>query len=222
MKHNHYIIAIAIILLGTMAACKKSNYLTDGGVHSPITPLSNYDYLAQHPWNSFDTLIKIIDHYNLKEEVNKAATFFAPSNYSITAYMKKKLAEVQLIDENAVYTFDSLYQDITIDSVKQYLFDKKITLDEAKIEAQPYTSLGKTSCAVVKQLQTDFQYVERSSAPTYLLYFIKVRGALDIPGTPPPANETDISVVCQTTGIQTSNGATTLHVLSNRHIFSSF
>jgi hypothetical protein len=217
-----YIMIIGAVLMGMATSCKKSNYLTDGGVHDPKTPLSNYDYLAQHPWKSFDTLLTIIDHYGLKNEVNSAATFFAPTNYSITAYMKIKLANARLIDENATYTFDSLYSDITIDSVKQYLFSQRITLNEAKNEAQVYTSLGNTPCAVVKQLQTDYQYVERSSAATYLLYFIKVRGALDMPGTPPPANETDVQVVCQTTGIQTSNGATLLHVLSNRHIFSSF
>jgi len=74
----------------------------------------------------------------------------------------------------------------------------------------------------LKVLQTGAPYTDRTTAPTYLLFFVKVRGALDTPGVVPPPNESDINVLCQTTGIKTSNGTTTLHVLNNTHVFSSY
>jgi hypothetical protein len=50
---------LAVVLLNS---CKKNSYLTDGGLHSAQPPLSTYEYLKQHSWQSFDTLITIIDH----------------------------------------------------------------------------------------------------------------------------------------------------------------
>jgi hypothetical protein len=62
------------------------------------------------------------------------------------------------------------------------------------------------------QLQNAAPYTNMTKAPTYLLYFGKVPG----PGVPTTA------VLCQTTGIKTSKGNTTLHVLANTHIFARF
>jgi hypothetical protein len=108
------------------------------------------------------------------------------------------------------------------------MFNQTIELETApELKAQPYTSLGGTTMGVIKQLQTGSPYVDRTKAPTYLLYFVKVRGAVDEPGVTPPLNENDITVLCQTTGIKTSGvktqlGSTTLHVLSNTHVFVRF
>lgn len=216
-------IFIACILLIGTQSCKKSDYLTDTGVHNPVTPLNNYDYLAINQLHQFDTTLIIIDKLGLKDEVNKAATFFAPTDYSILRTINARLTLKQQVNPAATYTLDSLIKSMTQDSLRMYMFDKTITLDNAPLlQAQPYTSLGNTNQGVIKVLQTASPYTDRTSAPTYLLYFVKVRGAVDIPGVTPPLNESDISVLCQTTGIQTSNGATTLHVLSNTHTFISF
>jgi hypothetical protein len=188
-------ISLLALLLCLITACKKTNYLTDGGVHNARTALSNCEYLEKHPWQSFDSLLQIIDHYKLRSEVNSATTFFAPTDFSINKFMKLRLDELRTIDENAKYTMDSLYKNITVDSIRQYLFKETITLAAAQLDPVQYTSAGGTKTAVVKQLQTDYQYTERSSTPTYLLYFIKVRGALDVPGSSAPPNEIDIRVV---------------------------
>lgn len=222
---RYYIYFLLIAVLAGAVSCKKAAYLTDGGVHKAITPLSTYDYLAQHPWHLFDTLITIVDHYGLKDKVNAANTFFAPTNYSIGRYMTARLTEKQAVNAAATYTLDSLYKDLKTDSILQYMFNDKITLDNTQ-ELQPklYTSQTETGIkmGVMKELQTGGGYTERSNAPTYLLYFVKVRGDIDVPGTVPPANEADIRVVCQTTGILPQNGARILHVLSNLHTFSRF
>jgi len=225
MKKNIYQIIPAIcILLIAFASCKKQDYLTDTGVHNPITPLNNCDYLQQNQFRQFDTLLLIIDRFpSLRDEVNTAGTFFAPTDYSILREINRRLILKQQVDPLATFTLDSLVNRMTVDSMRQYLFTQTITLDNApEFQAQPYTSKGGTSQGVLKVLQTGGPYLDRTTAPTYLLYFVKVRGALDIPGVIPPANENDINVLCQTTGIRTSNGATTLHVLNNNHAFITF
>lgn len=221
-KYFKYIVPFALVLL-VAASCKKKDYLTDTGVHNPVTPLSNYDYLKQNSWKLFDTLLLIIDKFNLKEEVNAAKTFFAPTNYSIASFMTARLNEKQLTSSSSQYTLDSLYKYITADSVKQYMFNEKITLDDiGEDETKMYTNHIDTDFGVFKERQRDNAYTQYSNNPSYLLYLVKVRGSLDVPGVTPPPNEIDIRARCQTTGIQTSNGATILHVLNNQHQFIRF
>jgi len=225
MKKNiNRVIPLICMVLIVFASCKKKDYLTDTGVHNPITPLNNYDYLAQNQFRQFDTLLIIIDRFpGLKDEVNNAGTFFAPTDYSILRAINSRLVLKQQVNPLATFTLDSLVNRMTVDSMRQYLFTETINLENApEFQAQPYTSKGGTKQGVLKVLQTGAPYLDRTTAPTYLLYFVKVRGALDIPGVIPPANESDINVLCQTTGIRTSNGATTLHVLNNNHAFITF
>jgi hypothetical protein len=222
---RYYIWFLVVALIAGATSCKKTAYLTDGGVHTAITPLSTYDYLAQHPWHLFDTLVTVINHYGLKDRVNEATTFFAPTNYSIGRYMTLRLAEKQAVNPAAAYTLDSLFKDMKADSVLQYMFNDKITLDvaqELKPKLYPTKVTAGLNMGVMKEVQTVAPFVEFSSAPTFLLYLVKVRGAIDEPGVIPPANESDIRVVCQTTGILPDNGARVLHVLSNLHTFGRF
>ena len=71
----------------------------------------------RHTYHMFDTLIQIIDHYGLEEEMNRAATVFACSDFSVKALLKKR--SDQLADEHGdegwTYTLDSLYRDFTAD-----------------------------------------------------------------------------------------------------------
>jgi hypothetical protein len=221
-KYSKYILPFLLVLLVT-SSCKKKDYLTDTGVHNPVTALSNYDYLKQNSWHLFDTLLLVIDKFNLKEEMNAAKTFFAPTNYSISSFMTARLNEKQLTSSSAQYTLDSLYKYITPDSIRQYMFNDKITLDDIDAdETKMFPNHIQTQLGVFKELQRDNAYTQYSNNPTYLLYLVKVRGSLDVPGTIPPAGEEDIRVRCQTTGVQTSNGATILHVLNNQHQFVRF
>lgn len=209
-----------LVLLLLMSSCKKSEYLIDEGVHEAATSLTTYDYLKAHSWKSFDSLIAIIDHFGLKDEVNNAKTFFAPTDYSINRFFELKKASR---DENNPYTMDTLYKEISADSIRQYLFTQKLTLGAALEVAPPIQSLGKTSAVITKIRQTAYDYTQWSSNPVYLLYYTKVRGTLDDPNGNVDPNDPnrDTRVSCQTTGIETSSG-TTLHVLSNTHVFVRF
>ena len=222
MKKYFYFLFAIVCIVAIATSCKKSSYLTDDGLHNAKTSLTTYEYLRQHPWKLFDTLIMIVDKFKMAEELNQAGTFFAPTNYSINNYMTLRKNQLRLYDPNAQYNMDSLYKDITKDSVRQYLFKEQITLKDAQEDAVPYKSLANTSMAVVKNIQTgNGNFTQWTSGDTYLLSLIKVRGALDQPNVIPPQNEIDIKVLCQTTGIETSSGGI-LHVLSNSHTFVRF
>jgi hypothetical protein len=214
---------ILLCVLALWVSCKKGDYLTDSGIHEAITPLSTYDYLQQHSWHFFDTTILVIDHYNLKDEVNQVPTFFAFTDYSIAAFMADRRNEKQQVSATADYTLDSLYKYMTVDSIRQYFFDQEIRMGDMPVnEVKAYTSESNTTMGVFRELQVANDYTVRTNAPTYLLYLVKVRGVMDVPGVIYPPTEVDTRVRCQTTGILTSNGAKTLHVLNNQHRFVRF
>lgn len=212
------LIAVSVLTTG----CKKT-YITEDGVHSAKTTLSTFDYLKNHPNHIFDTLTTIIKHYNMQDEVNKAGTFFAATDYSINRYLLLQNRRVQMIDENNKFTMDSLYARLTPDSLRQYLFAKQIKITDFTDDLiHVNTNLAKISCGVQRIKSTDPAYYTFSSAPVYFLYYVKIRGALDVPGQlPTPANPADVTVSCQTQGIETSSGGI-LHVLSNTHTFVTF
>ena len=133
MKRN-YIGILAVMGIGLLAiiSCTKKDYLTDTGIHNAVTPLNNTDYLAINQFKQFDTLLQIINRFDgLKDEVNKAGTFFAPTDYSILLTINNRLRVKQQTDAFATYTLDSLIKNITIDSLRQYLFSETITLDNS-------------------------------------------------------------------------------------------
>ena len=123
---------ISVLFLFGMTSCIQ-DYLDDGGTHSAESNTTPYEYLSSHTYHMFDTLIQIIDHYGLEEEMNRAATVFACSDFSVKALLKKR--SDQLADEHGdegwAYTLDSLYRDFTADSIRIYFFQDKIELATA-------------------------------------------------------------------------------------------
>ncbi|MCS3799368.1 hypothetical protein [Niastella sp. OAS944] len=208
---NRYIKFVAIILVIASVGCKKDDYLTDGGLAKAVTPLSNYDYLANHRYHYFDTVVLIIDHFNLKDSVNKAGTFFAFTDFSVTA----------LMNSLQVTTLNDLFSKVTSKLVTQYLFsDAGITLDNASEAAKQYANWAAADSALsaVKKIENTYTINLVNSAPAYSYYtlqYVKINGVLDDSPNMPPGDVVDVSIPCQTTGVKTSNGATTLHVLAN-------
>ena len=200
---------LLVICIGSFTACKKENYLTDGGVHNVNTPLSTYDYLKDNENHLFDTTILLIDHFNLKADVNSAGTFFAFTNYSITLLMASQ----------HVTSLDGLYDSLTTAFVKQYMFaSKDISLANATLSSVAYTNLaGDLAPSAIKKIQGTYYVNLVSSAPGFnyfTLQYVKVNGVIDGSPNAPADDLTDAAISCQTTGIITSTG-TTLHVLAN-------
>ncbi|PTS98019.1 hypothetical protein DBR11_16035 [Pedobacter sp. HMWF019] len=222
MKTKSIYVLACVLALTCFFSCKKSSYLTDGGLSDPKSYLSTYDYLKQHKYHLFDTLIMVIDHYNLKEEVNGAATFFAPTNYSINKYLKVKKDSILQEDENGKYTLDDMYKDITADSLRIYMLKSRVELMTTPEQAAMVNNAANTKTAIQRILQPKASGAW-SSAPIYYLYYIRVRGTLDPQGSTLPADDptSDVKAQCQTTGIEPSTGGM-LHVLNNQHTFIRF
>ncbi len=223
-KHSmsYKCIIASFIFICLLGSCKK-DYLTGGSLHQEVTPLNNIDYLKSNSFKLFDTAVVVIEKLGLTAQVNSAKTFFAFTDYSVLNMINLRLQQKQQLNPLATYTLDSLISNINEDSVRQYILNETVELKTApELVPATYTSAGNTTMGVLKQVQTNATYLERTQAPTYLLFFVKVRGALDQPGVTPPVNQNDITVQCQTTGIKTSNGATTMHVLVNPHTFVRF
>lgn len=217
-----YRLALLLAFGLTVIGCKKAAYLTDDGLHKAEVNLSTYDYLAAHPAGIFDTLLLVIDHFKLKDEINKAKTFWAPSDYSVNRYYKQKADSVKFVDENAQYSFDQFLSEIPIDSVRAYIYnDAPYDLATA---STAYTAIKNASN------MSGFVYHRQkqpkplwSSGAVYNLYYVKIRGEADQISpegivTVKEDDMADMRVYCQTTGIKTASG-TMLNILANTHTF---
>lgn len=206
-KRSLPLIALLAGILG-MVACSKKDYLTDGGLNKAITPLSNYDYLNSNADHYFDTTILIIDHFNLKDSVNKAGTFFAFTDFSVN----------RLMTNLQVTSLDQLYDSITSKVVTQYLFTDSITLNNVSAAVKPYTNWADT-IAGINKLSASY-YTQNTTFSYFVLQYTRINGYLDGSAGAPVDDKPDAISTCQTTGIKTSSGATTLHILSNAALIS--
>jgi hypothetical protein len=199
-----------ILLISTLLSCKKNNYLVDGGTVSANTSLSTYDYLKANKYHYFDSTLLLIDHFNLKDSINKAGTFFAFTDFAINLFMR-----------NRGYTsMEQLYDSVSSKFLTQYMFgDSTLSLAHAStVSVQHANWANDTSAisAIIKVPQSYTVYLTNTN-PTfnyYVLQYVKVNGALDGSPGAPAGDKTDTYLSCQTTGIRTSTG-TTLHVLVN-------
>ena len=213
-KNNRYLYPVLVCMtMAGLFSCKKASYVTDGGLAKAKTSLTTYDYLKQQPYHYFDTTIAIIDHFNLKDSVNKSGTFFAFTDYAINQFMTT----------NGLSSMEQLYDSISSKFVTQYMFSETITLDNATTYAIEHTSWsGNADTCAIRKLQQSYNINLTNSSPAfnyYVLQYIKVNGVLDGSAGAPANDPADLVLPCQTTGIETSSG-TTLHVLVNNAILN--
>lgn len=197
-----------MLALGVFAC--QDDYLTDGGVHSAETDLTVYEYLQQHKYDSFDTLIQVIDHLELAEEINSAGTFFTPTDYSIKNYLELKTDTLRDDTgvEDTTYSLNHLLDEITAEQILQYALSEKVTLAGTSVNGDEYFTLAENEVTIQRTLTTEAEYYVYSDYPVYFLYYIK---------------EGKEEVRCQTTGILTQGGqGTVLHALDNEHVFGDF
>jgi len=204
-----YVYPVVIVLMVISASCKKAAYLTDGGTSNAKSSLSTYDYLKGHQYHYFDTVVLLIDHFNLKDSVNKAGTFFAITDFAVNSLMK----------DLGVATLNDLYSKVSSKFLTQYMFTDKLTLDKASsaFPVQVPDWAGSTAPAAYGKNQFAYTVYLTNSAPAFTYYtltYIQINGVLDGSANAPAGDPPDLVVPCQTTGIQTSTG-TTLHVLIN-------
>lgn len=210
-KISKYIFPVAMLLmmLTGLFSCKKESYLTDGGTANANSSLSTYDYLKGNKYHYFDTVVLLIDHFNLKDSVNKAGTFFAFTDFSVNSMMKTL----------GVATLDDLYGIISSQLLTQYMFaDTSLTLANASTTPVQVTNwAGNAALSAIDKIQLSYQEYLTSSAPIftyYTLQYVQINGVLDNSSGAPANDPVDTYISCQTTGIHTATG-TTLHVLAN-------
>ena len=197
-----FLLGVLMMALG-FTSCKKDSYRTDGGVASANTTLSTYDYLAGNADHIFDTLLLIVDHFGLKDSVNKAGTFFAPTDYAIHL----------LMTTNNITTLDALYRQMNSRFLTQYMFsDTSLTLSTASTAVKTYQDWAGMTSGLAKVAA--IYGVANSVLTYYTLEYIKINGVLDGSVGAPANDPTDAILRCQTTGIKTATG-TNLNVLVN-------
>lgn len=218
---------IGLISLVSLFGCKKDGII-DGGISDPHVNMTTYDFLKSHPQHLFDTTLMIIDKAGLKDKVNSAGTFFAPTNYSIRNFLLLKQNEWRKKDERLNFNLDSLFKHYTPkmlqDSMSVYLFNERIVRDnltEAGTIFQPQEPSTKTLVTLEQSTSTDYIRDGIISQGPKLLYLTKIYGERDVmkngawvdPSGNPRLNDT--KVLCQTSGIISTTGI--VHVLSNQH-----
>lgn len=218
-------IATAALLFTAISSCKKS-YTIGGSTFVAKVNVSTYDYLKTN--HLFDTLVIMIDKMGLKDEVNKAGTFFAVTNYSIRNFVLARQADLRIVrnDENLNYTFDSLDLPSLRDTLRTYMFADRITRDNISQIGEWRPSAEGDPRLI--ELLTSGDYTNQNvftTNPKYM-YLTKI---VDQPGFPVPTDSTQLisvdpsqkkQTLCQTTGILTTTGV--LHVLSDLHTFNYY
>ena len=212
-KYLIYLFAIVCILV---ASCKKDKHLTGGSTHNPKVNLSTYDYLKTNPL--FDTLVQLIDRAGLKEEVNSAVTFFAPTDYSIRDLILRRTDTIQIRnnDESLKYTIDSFAVAELKDSLRAYLFNGAI--ERANLSTSDKVFKNKVNEEFsIKLVESDSYTGVVSTAPLYV-YLIRIKNGLDPQdNSSVPLADRDNRQLIQTSGIITTTGV--LHVINNSHVF---
>jgi len=220
------IFILTAIIGYSLNACKKS-YTIGGSLFSANVNMTTYDYLKTN--HLFDTLVIMIDKAGLKEELNQAGTFFAPTNYAINHFTEARKDSVRLWlnDENYPYTFDSLDLPSLKDTLRSYMFHDRITRDDIIGQIGAYRRANDGEMRLIQLLAT----TDYTNSTTFItdpkyLYLTKI---IPWQGNPVPPDSTTLGQVlpeqllqtrCQTSGILTTTGV--LHVLNNDHMFDYY
>jgi hypothetical protein len=211
-----------MIMLVVFSSCRKqTEYFIDGeGTHNPVVNMTTYDYLKAYPL--FDTLITLIDKTGLQEAINAPdATFFAPTDYAITSWLTRvrgRILNTYGQDSARKFGLDMLDYNKMRDTLSQYIIPQKVQRENLALTDKEFSTAlaGDKKIVYLREVNEYIGTSSVSTKPRYL-YITKVYGTRDLPGTTPPAAQTDIEARCQTSGILTTTGV--LHVIDNLHVF---
>lgn len=205
---------LIILFLGVAAfwSCNEE-YLIDGGVANPNVNLSTYEYLKTNP--IFDTLVILIDKAGLKDKVNGANTFMAPTDYSIKNFVNAVLSDMRVLDPLAKYTINDIPVD-TLKKLEAYLIPGALTRDKLTKEGKEYTSLNGEKRKI--SLEPRDIYTGYLSDKPEFVYFYKKKGTKwdDYAATGLDKAEQDLNVQVRTSGIISQTGV--VHVLQGNHV----
>lgn len=231
MKNITAIKTCALVLFIIINSACKKDYII-GGNPEDINLHQHtmmYDVLKSDPL--FDTLVQVIDAAGFKDRINEQdITFFAPSDYSIYAYLLARTLKVQAtISDTARFGLDSLKYymanniDGTRDSLGMYLVKKRLTYDVLTNTGAFYqTGLTGDSAIISYEYTTNDQlgYSPVVSQTPRIVYFTHLWYPYDLgsenPAADVPSNigvHTLIKVSCIPTKTGIMNAMENSHVL---------
>lgn len=212
---------LSVVLTAALPACKKNDYLSGGTINNPKVNMTTYDYLQSNSLHQFDSVLLIIDKAGLKDLINQqGATFFAPTNAAVYAYLNVRTLAMQKVDPSAKYTLDTLFRyDLArvADSMRMYVINQPLTYDQLTADGAKYATQLPGDTAVVAFVPTNSSVLgyfnQISNVPQIVTYFQLWQPLADPFQAVNIPNNVGVANICQTSGIQTTNGI--LHVLSN-------
>ncbi|RFM27866.1 fasciclin domain-containing protein [Deminuibacter soli] len=223
---HHYITALAVALV-CFSSCKKDSYITGGVPSVTKVNMTTYDYLAANSFQLFDTVLLLIDKAGLKDAVNQpGTTFFAPTDGAVLLYLQNQTLVGQSKQGLTYkYTLDSLLSNglqTVKDSMKLYLFNKTIAYGDLTNDGDIFQTAAGNNVVLSYEYTKDVNqgYNNNVSGQPQLLYYTMLWQPLQPPFVASDIpDETGYRVICQTTGVQTTNG--TLNVLYLHPLFFS-
>ena len=202
----HKILGAVMIAASCLLACKKDKYIEETGLHATSTSQTTYEYLQSE--GQFDTLVSLINHFNLKDSVNKSATIFAFTDYAAKLFMQ----------DAGIGSLPAFYDSVSSGFITQYLFGSQIGESDLGLVPAAYPNWGgsKAPCSLWKIENLQYVYLT-SSAPAFSYYRIQYKSVMGVddeaPGRP-SGDPTDITLTCQSTGLLTSTNSL-VHVFAN-------
>jgi hypothetical protein len=218
---NIKILLICLITGLLLYSCKKNDYFIGGTLHNTKVNMTTYDYLKSNKDQLFDTLLLIVDKSGTKDKINQAGiTFFAPTDYSIKAYLLNKTLEIQRKDPAKKYTIDTLLKyDLShfVDSLNVYIIPNKVQAANLSNDGTIFQTAKTGVKSVVSYEFTDdpvLGYNPNSANRPQIMYYTFLKNAIASPFIAADITADDgVRTRVQTSGIETTTGI--LHVLLN-------
>ena len=220
--------SVLLVMLVLFSCKKRDEYLTGGTRHNAKYDVTTYDFLKNQPSGLFDTLLLLIDAAGLKNKVNQqGVSFFAPTDYAITNYLNKRVAEEQNINPLRKWTLDSMIKyemPKFTDSINTYFVAQSLSYSNLTNNGAIYPTLKTGTQTVVSYEEitpdnSDYVFLGGNanvSTNPRIIYYTFLFAPLSSPFV---ASEIDANVGrrvrVQTSGIQTNTGM--IHVLNNQH-----
>ncbi|MGV8829357.1 MAG: hypothetical protein ACWA6U_13690 [Breznakibacter sp.] len=202
---------LLLVCLATFSACEEE-YLIDGGVANPNVGMSTYDFLKTNP--IFDTLVILIDKAGLKEEVNGAVTFMAPTDFSIKNYLDAVVADMRVTDPLATYTINDIPQEELME-LRSYIIPQMLSRDKLSTKGIVVPSMSGEARKL--SLEPRDIYSDYLSSKPEFVYFYKQKGVRwdDYAEEGLSPEEQDQVVQVRTSGLISTKGI--IHVLQGNH-----
>jgi hypothetical protein len=227
MKMKRINILLGLFFLVLLISCENTDYLIDGGEHSPYVDKTTFDFLSSHP--ELDTFAYLIDRAGLRDAVNSPdVTLFACTDYSVRTYLRMINNYRRAADPHAPeFTVDSIPRS-SLDSLQMYIIGQEVAREDLNKEGTIYRTNLNDSAKIyltpMDELHYGYKYSNFMRELPEIIWYSRKRGdhfdawdfnPITIADEEERKRETDEKVKTRTSGIITTTGI--VHVLDGMH-----